>query len=85
MGERGDQYRSVGWPNVIPTKYLVDSDQQYHVLELHFAFTDSGVNSYRTEKEITIVSPATTAGKNALNSFIGALNDATGLSIATLS
>jgi hypothetical protein len=85
MGEHGDQYRNVGWPNVIPTKYLVDPTQQYHVLELHFAFTDTGVNSYRTEKEITIVAPATSAGKTALNSFIGALNSATGLSIATLS
>ena len=85
MGERGDQYRNVGWPNVIPTKYLVDPTAQYHVLELHYAFTDTGVNSYRTEKEITVVAPATTAGKSALNSFIGAINSATGLSIATLS
>ena len=85
MGERGDQYRGVGWPNVISTKYLVDSTQQYHVFELHFAFTDTGVNSYRTEKEITIVAPATADGKTALNGFIGAFNTATGLSIATLS
>jgi len=82
MGERGDQYRNVGWPNVIPTKYLVDPTQQYHVLELHYAFTDTGVNSYRTEKEITIVAPATTAGKAALNDFIDALETATGLTIA---
>jgi hypothetical protein len=82
MGERGDQYRNVGWPNVIPTKYLVDPTQQYHVLELHYAFTDTGVNSYRTEKEITIVAPATTAGKKALNDFIDALETATGLTIA---
>lgn len=85
MGERGDQYRNVGWPNVIKTQYLVDPTQQYHLLELHYAFTDTGVNSYRTEKEITVVAPATSAGKNALNSFIGAINSATGLSIATLS
>ena len=82
MGERGDQYRNVGWPNVIPTKYLVDPTQQYHVLELHYAFTDTGVNSYRTEKEITVVAPATTAGKAALNDFIDALEAATGLTIA---
>ena len=82
MGERGDQYRNVGWPHVIPTKYLVDPTQQYHVLELHYAFTDTGVNSYRTEKEITIVAPATTAGKAALNDFIDALETATGLTIA---
>ena len=84
MGERGDQYRNVGWPNVIPTKYLVDPTQQYHVFELHFAFTDTGVNSYRTEKEITIVAPATADGKTALNGFIGAFNTATGLEIDTL-
>jgi hypothetical protein len=84
MGERGDQYRGKGWPNVIPTKYLVDPTQQYHVLELHFAFTDSGVNSYRTEKEITVVAPATADGKTALNNFIGAINTATGLEIDTL-
>jgi hypothetical protein len=84
MGERGDQYRMKGWPNVIPTTYLVDPTQQYHVLELHFAFTDSGVNSYRTEKEITVVAPATADGKTALNNFIGAINTATGLEIDTL-
>jgi len=81
MGERGDQYRGKGWPNVIPTKYLVDPTQQYHVFELHYAFTDTGVNSYRTEKEITIVAPATAAGKAALNDFIDALETATGLTI----
>lgn len=84
MGERGDQYRMKGWPNVIPTKYLVDPTKQYNVLEIHYAFTDTGVNSYRTEKEITIVAEASAAGKTALNGFIGALNDATGLEIATL-
>lgn len=84
-GERGDQYRNVGWPHVISTKYLVDPTQQYHSLEIHYAFTDTGVNSYRTEKEITIVAPATAAGKTALNNFIGAFNTAAGTSIATLS
>lgn len=83
-GERGDQYRNVGWPNVIKTKYLVDPTQDYHLLEIHYAFTDTGVNSYRTEKEITIAVPATANGKTALNAFISALNTATGLSIETL-
>ena len=80
MGERGDQYRNVGWPNVIPTKYLVDPTKQYNVLELHYAFTDTGVNSYRTEKEITIVAEDAAT----LNSLIGAINSATGLEIETL-
>ena len=83
MGERGDQYRMAGWPNVIPTKYLVDPTQQYHCLEIHYAFVDSGVNSYRTEKELTIVAPATAAGKTALNGFIGAINTAASSTIIT--
>lgn len=79
-GERGDQYRNVGWPNVITTQYLVDPSKTYSVLEIHYAFTDSGVNSYRTEKEITIVAE----DKAELNKFITAFNTATGLSVATL-
>lgn len=80
MGERGDQYRMKGWPNVIYTKYLVDPTKEYNVLELHYAFTDTGVNSYRTEKEITIVSE----NASVLNDLIAEINSVTGLSIATL-
>ena len=80
MGERGDQYRNMGWPNVISTKYLVDPSKEYNVLELHHAFTDEGVNSYRSEKDITIVA------ENAavLNSLIGAINAAADLEIEDL-
>lgn len=80
MGERGDQYRMQGWPNYIPTTYLADATKQYHALEIHHAFTDTGVNSYRSEKDITIVSDS----KAVINSLIGAINTATGLNIATL-
>ena len=79
-GERGDQYRMVGWPNYVPTKYLVDPSKVYNVLELHYAFTDTGVNSYRTEKEITIVADDVAV----LNAIIGEINTLAGLSIATL-
>lgn len=80
MGERGDQYRYVGWPNVIETKYLVDPSLQYNVLEIHHAFTDTGVNSYRSEKDITIVA----SDVAVLNSLIGAINTAAKLSVGTL-
>ena len=81
MGERGDQFRYMGYPNYIPTQYLVNPAAEYNVLEIHHAFTDTGVNSYKSEKDITIVAttPAT------INSIVSAINTATGLSIATLS
>lgn len=79
-GECGDQYRMVGWPNYIHTEYLVDATKTYNVLEIHYAFTDSGVNSYRTEKDLTIV--AEDAG--VLNNVIGAINTAAGTNFATL-
>ena len=80
MGERGDQYREVGYPNYIPTTYLVDPSKEYHVIEFHYAFTDSGVNSYRSEKDITIVVPKgeSTAALTLANTIIGAINTATG-------
>ena len=86
MGERGDQYRMMGYPNYIATQYLVDPSQKYNVLELHYAFTDEGVSSYRSEKDITIAVPEGAAGSeyDVINDIIGAINTATGLSIATL-
>jgi len=84
MGERGDQYRLMGWPNYVPTTYLVDPTKQYNVLEFHFAYTDEGTNSYRSEKDITVVAEASNDGKTALNGLISAINTATGLEIATI-
>ena len=55
MGERGDQYRNQGWPNVIPTKYLVNPDLEYDVIDIHYSFSDTGVNSQKSEKDITFV------------------------------
>lgn len=77
MGERGDQYRMVGWPNIIPTTYLVEPDKEYNVLEIHHAFTDDGVNSYRSEKDITIVSTEAAA----IDSIVEAIAKATGLTL----
>jgi hypothetical protein len=72
LGERGDQYRMMGYPNYIPTKYQVNEAQEYYVLELHYAFTDTGVNSYRSEKDITVVS-TTKATLTSLQSAIEAI------------
>lgn len=83
MGERGDVYRMMGFPNVIRTKYLVDPDTEYNVIDLHYAYVGSNESVQKSEKDITIVVPK--AGENAnelTNNIIGAINTATGLTIA---
>jgi hypothetical protein len=78
MGERGDQYREIGYPNNIDTKYLVDPTQQYNVLEIHYAYTDEGISSYNSEKDITIAS----TDAAVINALVKTINTATGLNIA---
>lgn len=87
MGERGDQYRYQGWPNYIPTTYAVDPSKEYSVLELHYAFTDTGVNSYRSEKDLIIAVPNGAAGHvyDVINAIIDEVEYHSGLTIAGLS
>lgn len=80
MGERGDMYRQVGWPNNIPTTYLVDPAEAYYVFDIHYAYVGSNESVQKSEKTITIVC----ADKAKLNKVIAAFNTATGLSVATL-
>lgn len=57
MGERGDQYRdNVSRRIGIPTKLMVDPSKEYDVLDLHYFFSDTGVNVQKSEKDITFVS-----------------------------
>ena len=88
MGERGDQYRNVGWPHVIPTKYLVNPTNKYNIIDIHYAWQGAGENVQKSEKTISIAVPkigATNSVSNALaNNVINAINTATGLSIALL-
>lgn len=88
MGERGDQYRMVGFPHVIRTKYLVDSDVKYNVIDIHYAYVGSNEGVQKSEKTLTLVIPKVgdnNSVSNVLaNSIIDAINTATGLSIAKL-
>ena len=88
MGERGDQYRNVGWPHVIPTKYLVNPTNKYNIIDIHYAWQGAGENVQKSEKTISIAVPkigATNSVSNVLtNNVITAINTATGLSIALL-
>lgn len=88
MGERGDIYRNVGFPNVINTKYVVDPTVKYNTIDLHYSYQGSGEGVQKSEKDITLVIPKVGASNNLsnvlTNSIISAINTATGLSIATL-
>ena len=79
MGERGDQYRNVGWPYVIETTYLVDPETEYSVLDIHYAYVGSNENVQKSERDITLV-----GSKADINTIIGAIKTAAGITIATL-
>ena len=59
MGERGDQYRMVGFPNYIPTTYLVDPTNAYgyDTITIHFAYVGANHSVQKSEKDITILVP----------------------------
>ena len=81
MGERGDIYRGVGFPNNIPTTYLVDPSKTYYTFDIHYAYVGSNETVQKSEKTITIVG----SDKTKMNSLITAFNSASGLSIGTFS
>lgn len=76
MGERGDVYRGIGWPNTIPTKYFVDATKTYDVIDIHYAYVGSNESVQKSEKTLTIVCPTGTG-----NDLLTAVNAATGLSL----
>lgn len=73
-GERGDRYRMSGYPNYVPTKYMVDPTQKYDVLSIHYSYVGSNHAVQMSEKDLTfIVKPSLTA------SFLTAVQTATGV------
>lgn len=82
MGERGDLYRQMGYPNTIRTKYTVDENQQYDVIDINFYFVGRGIDAQKSEKMITLVMPYDSSHTVA-NNVIGKLTTA-GITIAEL-
>lgn len=81
MGERGDIYRGIGFPNNIVTTYLVDPTKTYYVFDVHYAYVGSNESVQKSEKTITIVC----ADKAEFNKVITGFNTATGLTIQIVS
>lgn len=88
MGERGDIYRNVGFPRVIPTTYIVDSTKKYNMIDITYAYQGNGEDVQKSQQTVTLLVPkvgATNATSNVLaNTIIGAINTAAGASIALL-
>ena len=57
MGERGDWYRGVGYPNTIKTKYMIDETAEYDVIDINFYFEGRGISAQKSEKLLTLVVP----------------------------
>lgn len=62
MGERGDQYRNYNWPNVIPTKYMVDANNEsgYDTLNIHYSYVGSNESVQKSEKDMIFVASGDT-------------------------
>lgn len=88
MGERGDIYRGSGWPNIIHTEYMVNPSLEYNFIEIHFSQNGNNEAAQKSERDITIAVPKVGATQSAgvalVNSIVSAINNAAGLSIATL-
>lgn len=84
MGDRGDVYRNIGWPQVMNTKYLVDPSVPYDTIDIHYYYVGNNENPQKSEKDITIVVPNEDGASTLTNQIIGAINAATGLEIETL-
>lgn len=77
MGERGDQYRLVNWPNVIPTKYMVDPTRDYDIIDIHYYWVGPNEQAQKSEKDIQIAVPVDAdGGHDNTNALITAINTA---------
>lgn len=75
LGERGDQYRGIGWPNVVETKGVLDPKTAYTVFTIHYAHVDSNEAVQKSEKDMVIV--ATTTDATAVEEAIEGAFDVT--------
>ena len=73
MGERGDQYRMMGYPDVIETEYKIDPKKEYDVLVVHYAYKGTNEGDYKSEKDLIIA-----GAKGSLDELAGKLSKETG-------
>ena len=78
MGERGDQYKNYGWPNIIPTEYMVNANSAngYDVINIHYAYVGANESVQKSEKDMIFVgeSTASTVAGKAIRDLAAAIN-----------
>ena len=77
MGDRGDIYRNISWPDIIPTKYLTNPTLKYNTIDIHYAYTGANEHIQKSEKDLTIAIPSTIDAK----AFITAIQTNTGVTV----
>jgi hypothetical protein len=74
LGERGDEYRQMGWPAVnYDADYKVDTNEAYDVLVVHYAYAGSNDQSHLSEKDLIIAAPTAEGGNANLLTIVEAL------------
>ena len=77
MGERADLYRGMGWPDYIPTEYIVDPTNAYgyDMINIHYAYVGSNHAVQMSEKDLTILVPRASTDNDSPDELnaIGAL------------
>jgi hypothetical protein len=58
LGERGDEYRMMGYPNYVKTTYRINPAEEYDVYNIHYAYKGSNDQSHKSEKDLIIAVPA---------------------------
>ena len=87
LGERGDQYRNVGFPFVLQSTYLANPALVYNVIEITYNFVGEGVDPQKSLKSITIACPAETAAsavQTLANAIINDVEAVSGVTVADL-
>lgn len=75
-GERGDQYRMMGWPDYIPTEYMVNAANAngYDYVQIHYSYIGSNESVQKSEKDLTFLVPRLGSESNAATAATVATN-----------
>lgn len=73
MGERADQYRLTGWPDYVPTQYMVDPSKTYDVISIHYSYSGPNEDVQKSGKDLVIICDTTNSISSGLYKSIQAL------------